>query len=115
MKYLDPDTELLAKNANPGTPGETFGSREELKWIEKTIAVKPGSNTVIWDALYCTVREGIAFPITMEQALGVMRVISTAKQGIQILYIASVLVFLSGRVVDLPRCQTEILNISFIR
>ena len=81
LKYLDPDTELLAKNANPSTPGETFGSREELKWIEKTIAVKPGSNTVIWDALYCTVREGIAYPITMEQALGVMRVISTAKQG----------------------------------
>ena len=81
LKYLDPNIELAEKQANPGTPGATFGSQEQLVWIEKTIPVNAGNNAVIWDALYNTIREGKAFPITIDQALSVMRVISTAKQG----------------------------------
>lgn len=83
LKYLDPDQILEEKDADPGTPGETFGSQEQLKWIEQTIPVKSGSNTIIWDALYSTIREGAAFPITLDEALAVMRVISAAKKGTQ--------------------------------
>jgi scyllo-inositol 2-dehydrogenase (NADP+) len=81
LKYLDPNVALTEKQANPGTPGATFGSQEQLPWIEESIPVKPGSNAIIWDALYSTIRGGAAFPISMEQALAVMRVISTAKIG----------------------------------
>ena len=83
LKYLDPHVEFEEKRANPGTPGATFGSQELLSWIEVTIPVKSGSNAIIWDALYSTIRKGVAFPITLEQALAVMRVISTAKKGTQ--------------------------------
>jgi hypothetical protein len=72
---------LIEKQANPGTPGAAFGSREKLPWIEEILPVKPDSNAIIWDALYSTIREGAVFPISMEQALAVMRVISIAKQG----------------------------------
>jgi predicted dehydrogenase len=81
LKYLDPNVELIKKQANPGTPGATFGSREKLPWLEEILPVKPGSNAIIWDALYSTLREGTAFPISSEQALDVMRVISAAKIG----------------------------------
>jgi predicted dehydrogenase len=81
LKYLDPNVGLTDKEANPGTPGATFGSQEKLPWIEESIPVKPGSNAIIWDALYSTIRERAAFPISIEQALEVMRVISTAKIG----------------------------------
>jgi len=83
LKYLDPNQILEVKEADPGTPGTSFGSQEQLNWIEETIPVKSGSNAVIWDALYNTIREETAFPIALDEALAVMRVISTAKQGSQ--------------------------------
>lgn len=81
LKYLDPNVELAAREANPGTPGETFGNREALSWVEETLPVKSGSNHVIWDHLYAAIREGVAFPIDLEEAIDVMRVVSAAKEG----------------------------------
>ena len=81
LKYLDPDVGLEIREANPGTPGETFGNREALPWIEETLPVKPGSNHVIWDHLYAAIRDGVTFPISLDEAIGVMRVVSKAKEG----------------------------------
>ena len=83
LKILDPDQVLEEKEADPGTPGETFGSQEELIWIEESLPVKSGSNTIIWDALYSAIRGGAVYPITLDEALAVMRVISNAKKGTQ--------------------------------
>ncbi len=80
LKYLDPSRELVEKLANPGTPGETFGTPEELTWIEETLAVMEGSNSIIWDKLYDSIREEAEFPIRLEEALEVMKVISGTKE-----------------------------------
>ena len=81
LRYLDPEVQLAEKKANPGTPGETFGTREELPWVEETLPVRSGSNAVIWDELYKAIRQGSDFPVRLEEAIQVMRVISAAKEG----------------------------------
>lgn len=84
IKYLDPQKPLPPRQADPGTPGTTFGSPEPLPWIEESFPVNPAQKmdmTTIWDALYSAVREGQAFPIRLEEAVEVMRVISMAKAG----------------------------------
>ncbi len=84
MKYLDPDIEIEPRQADPGTPGTSFGTPETLKWIEETIPINPAKKvdmTMIWDELYNAVRKGITFPITLDQAVEVMKVISMAKKG----------------------------------
>jgi predicted dehydrogenase len=81
LRYLDPKQTLPKRTANPGTPGTTFGTREELPWIDKTLPVQAGTNHVIWDHLFHAIREGVPFPVKLDEAIEVMRVISAAKQG----------------------------------
>lgn len=84
MKYLDPNVPLEERSADAGTPGTTFGSKEELQWVEEEISASPKlqvNMTTIWDELYATYRQGAAFPITTEECLGVMKVVSKAKEG----------------------------------
>lgn len=85
LRYLDPRKKLQDRKANPGTPkAGTFGTPEVLKWIEKDIPVapKPAVDTSsIWDYLYDSIRNGKPYPITHEQALQVMEVISRIKKG----------------------------------
>jgi predicted dehydrogenase len=83
LKYLDPRRRLLPRQADPGTPGETFGHPDKLHWIEKTIPVKPRlavNMTTIWDDLYRSIRQGARFPIALDEAVEVMRVVSLAKK-----------------------------------
>jgi predicted dehydrogenase len=81
LRYLDPKQALPERTANPGTPGTTFGTREKLPWIDETLPVQAGSNRVIWDHLFNAIRKGVPFPVKLDEAVEVMRVISTAKQG----------------------------------
>lgn len=82
LRYLDPAHKLPERAADPGVPGQTFGSQDALPWIEESIPVAPSEptdTTSIWDALYATLREDKPFPITLDQAVEVMRVVSLAK------------------------------------
>ncbi|MFC1716593.1 Gfo/Idh/MocA family protein [Candidatus Poribacteria bacterium] len=84
LKYLDPKVELPPREPNPGTPGKGFGSPESLPWVEESIEVNPAKKvdmTMIWDELYKAVREGADFPVTLDQSVEVMRVVSAAKEG----------------------------------
>jgi predicted dehydrogenase len=81
VRYIDPMAKLPPRPLNPGDPGENFGSPENLPWIEETFPANPQRPWNIWDGLYAAVREGKRFPITTQQALAVMQVISTAKKG----------------------------------
>ena len=84
LKYLDPDIDLEQRKADPGTPGTSFGSSEKLTWIEESIEVNPKKKvnmTTIWDELYSTVLRGTQFPITLDQAVEVIKVVSAAKKG----------------------------------
>ena len=81
LKYLDPNQTLPPRQAQPGNPGDHFGSPESLSWIEEVRQVQPGSNTVLWDYIYRDIRYGEPYPIQLEQALEVMRVASAARAG----------------------------------
>ena len=84
LRYLAPEIALDERTANHGVPGEGFGSQEALPWIERTLPVgleSPTDPSCIWDALYATLREGIPFPVKLEEAVEVMRVVSLAKEG----------------------------------
>ena len=81
LRYLDPAVSLPARQANPGTPGETFGQPESLPWVEEHLPVREGSTAIIWDELHAAIRQGAPFRVRLEEALEVMRVVSAAKAG----------------------------------
>lgn len=83
LRYIDPRQKIPQRKANTGTPQSGFGGTPvELKWIEKTIAVKKKPTTDdIYDDLYDAIRNGKPFPISLEESLEVMRIISKAKEG----------------------------------
>lgn len=81
MKYLDPRHKLPARRAKSGDPGDRFGSPDNLKWIEKSVAVKPRKTYDIWVELFKAIRRGAEFPIRLDEALEVMRVVSSVKKG----------------------------------
>lgn len=84
LRYLDPTRKLAPRHAKARTPKEGFGSPDHLPWIEQTIKVAPKSGatmTTIWDCLHASIRQGKRFPISLEQSLEVMRIVSAAKRG----------------------------------
>ena len=86
LRYLDPEHKLPRRRAKAGTPGEKGGGGgpDALKWIDKTLKVRPRARCdtpSIWDHLYEAIRNGKPFPITLEESLEVMRVISLVKKG----------------------------------
>jgi len=86
MRYLDPALKLRPRRSRTGTPGVTCGTPEQLRWIEETVPVPRGElndASGIWLHLYPAIREGAKFPITLDEALEVMRVISAVRKGTQ--------------------------------
>jgi scyllo-inositol 2-dehydrogenase (NADP+) len=82
MKYLDPENELMQRVANPETPVEGFsGSKDNLKWLEKTMPVMSGDNSIIWHEIYKSIRCGSVYPINIDEAVEVMKIISEVKKG----------------------------------
>ncbi|MFD0672433.1 Gfo/Idh/MocA family protein [Cohnella sp. GCM10027633] len=81
VRALDPDVALSERVADPGTPGETFGNAETLTWVDRSFPVAPSGIVDIWEALHASVRGGAPFPISTDEAVEVMRVISAVKRG----------------------------------
>jgi predicted dehydrogenase len=81
LRYLNPKIRLSSRRASTGDPGTTFGTKETLPWIDKTIPVKPRKTYDIWNEMYKAIRRGTKYPITLEESLEVMRIISLAKKG----------------------------------
>lgn len=86
LRYLDPEQvleDIEAKRENPPIQGP-FGRKEDLVWIDETIPVAPKANCQtedVWNHLYANMRENTPYPITLEEALQVMDVISKVKAG----------------------------------
>ncbi len=83
MKYLAKKelTKRVAKKKTLLDGG--FGTPDDLKWVEKTIEVNPKKKMdtdSIWDYLYDSVRNGKEFPVTLEESLEVMKVISATRK-----------------------------------
>ncbi len=80
---LDPKVKLPRRRASVRTPPCTsYGTPEDLKWIEEVIkveATEQEGSASIWGYLYDTIRAGKPFPITIDEAVEVMRMISAAR------------------------------------
>ena len=91
LKYIDPNQELQARGADPGTPPMDMpfhqgraGLSETLNWVEETVPIDPDGRwrmDAIWDDLYGAIREGKPFPITLEEAVTNIEWIEKAKAG----------------------------------
>lgn len=99
LRYLDPAVPLAPRFAQAGTPGAEAvsgsggGTRamtwapyvnpETLNWVNRTLkpSERAGAGMAeIWDAVHADLTGGAPFPVTLDQALDVMRVIETARQ-----------------------------------
>jgi scyllo-inositol 2-dehydrogenase (NADP+) len=85
LRYLDPAVDLSARPVHPETPEwGSFGSADSLVWKEEELTAAPTpacDMASIWDALYLAIRDGVPFPITLDDAVENMRVISQARVG----------------------------------
>ncbi|HEY3332512.1 MAG TPA: Gfo/Idh/MocA family oxidoreductase [Capsulimonadaceae bacterium] len=89
MRYLDPARLPAPKEAIRETPGSgaSFGASETLHWVNVTITASPATGcdvgSTIWDELYESIRNGKPFPVTLEESVGVMELVSAIKKGTQ--------------------------------
>jgi predicted dehydrogenase len=84
LRYLDPSRKLPRRRASVRTPPHgSFGTAETLHWIEKTVPVAPAAPsgaTRMWDYLHGAIRLNRPYPVTLDQAVEVMRVITLARK-----------------------------------
>lgn len=86
LKYIEPKQKLLKIKAHAENPPLTggFGNSEVLRWVEKTVQVVPqstGDDThMIWQALHDAIRKNKPFPITLDEAVEVVRVVHAVKR-----------------------------------
>jgi scyllo-inositol 2-dehydrogenase (NADP+) len=83
VKYLDP-RDLPPLEADPGTPpeGAGFGRDQPLPWHEETRPAVPANPMPpFYECVYRSVREGVPFPVSPDDARNVMRVIEEARAG----------------------------------
>lgn len=84
FKYIDPEQQFTEVEADPGTPGQKFGTtgtykaKEEFRWITEEIECGCGDITGIWDSLYESMVNGAEYPIKMEHAVRVIEVMYEA-------------------------------------
>ncbi len=84
LRYLDPERKLPRRRASVRTPKlGGFGSAETLPWIERDVAVaetETASMHALWHHLHAAIRRNKPFPVTLDQAVEVMRVIDAARK-----------------------------------
>lgn len=86
LKYIDPKQkmqDISAIASNPPLIGG-FANEEKLNWIEEKIAVSPAAKCDthnIWEHLYRAIREGVPFPITIDEGVEVVRIVDAVKKG----------------------------------
>ncbi|WPJ95259.1 Gfo/Idh/MocA family oxidoreductase [Coraliomargarita algicola] len=90
LKYIDPDQEFQKTEAFAGTPSldggvsNAYADLEPVKWVEEHIKVAPQKPTQIhsiWPALYDSVRNNAKFPVSIEQAVAVLKVTDQVKKN----------------------------------
>lgn len=89
IKHLPRKLKLRKIQADPATPGSSaaFGNSEKLEWVETSLPLDPGPSPDghrIWDALYAAIRKGKPFPITLDRAIEVVRLLDLARTGTKV-------------------------------
>lgn len=86
VRYLDPKVALAPRKASRATPPAEgpFGAPDHLTWVESTFPAKPASGCdtdAVWDHLYAAIRHRRPFPVTIAQAVEVVRIGELARKG----------------------------------
>ncbi len=84
LRYLDPKKTLQRRRASVRTPPlGSFGTPEELRWIEEEVPLKTKAESgmdLIWLHVFGAIRENVSYPITLESAVEIMRILSLIKK-----------------------------------
>ncbi len=84
VRHLDPKQKLPRRRASVRTPPlGSFGSPENLKWVDASIPLNPkapAGHIRLWEALFATIRQNRPFPITLDQVIETMRMITAARK-----------------------------------
>ena len=84
LRYLDPKQKLPRRRASVRTPPlGSYGTPETLKWIDETLPVKPRTPcglTHIWEHLYGAIRQNKPFPVSLDEAIEVVRILGLARK-----------------------------------
>ena len=85
LKYLAPGYPVCETPADPGNPPLEggFGGKIAPVWVEDDLGVAPSSGDrpeTIWSYLYRAIRLGKPYPITIDEAVEVVRVIDLVKK-----------------------------------
>lgn len=88
LRYVDPACPMprgnaSASSATPPFSGSFHSMDDSLRWIQKTIPVKPANNrkvTDIYHDLAQAIRNGVPFPITTAEAIENVRVMEEIKK-----------------------------------
>lgn len=84
LRYLrvPPDRNtLLASDSTPGQDDKRYKVDDRSDWIEEEFPAVSSRPTDFWTEIYKTLRKGSEFPVTLDQAREVMRVIEQARVG----------------------------------
>jgi scyllo-inositol 2-dehydrogenase (NADP+) len=84
LRRFDSRQKLRRRRASVRTPPlGSFGTPEEIKWVEETMTVSPAAPSGaarLWEHVYGAIRLNKPFPITLDQAIEVMRIITLARK-----------------------------------
>ncbi len=84
LHYISSEKPLPRRRASVRTPPlGSYGTPETLPWVEETIKVEPSDNYSMhsfWYHLHAAIRRNQPFPVTLDQAVEVMRVIEAARK-----------------------------------
>jgi len=90
LRYVDQGQVFQKLEAFAGNPpldggiANSYADLEPIRWIEEDIKVQPSVPTdmhFIWQALYRSIREGVAFPVTIAESVAVLKVIADVKKN----------------------------------
>jgi scyllo-inositol 2-dehydrogenase (NADP+) len=82
LRYLrsPPDrAQLTATDETPGQDDKRYKLDDASDWIESDVPALPRQNSDFWTEVHRTLRKGSPFPITLDQAREVMRIIDYAR------------------------------------
>lgn len=84
IRYLDPDEKQDRRRSSVRTPPlMSQVSQEVFKWLEKPVPLTVSGDaglTIIWEQVYNVIRENKPFPIPLDNAIEVLRIISLVKK-----------------------------------
>ena len=84
LRYLDRKQKLARRRSSVRTPPlGSFGTPENLRWLETKIPVAPKADSglkLIWEHVFCAIRENKPYPISLDSAIETMRILTLVKK-----------------------------------